>query len=78
MSDPVAAALLGLKQGATADGFPDKLSKLPAGVYRWEAVGEAIDELEKATQAEHTSASFTVYAEVPLEMVDTATKASPL
>ena len=48
-----------------------EIRSLPAGVYRWEAVGEAIDELEKATQAEHTSASFTVYAEVPLEMVDT-------
>jgi hypothetical protein len=48
-----------------------EIRSLPAGVYRMEAVGEAIDKLQPGAEQERTSISFTVYADVPLEMVDT-------
>lgn len=47
------------------------IRSLPPGVYRIEPVGEAVDELQQGENQEPASASFTVQAELPLELVDT-------
>jgi hypothetical protein len=44
---------------------------LSPGVYRIEPIGEAVDELRQGENQELASASFTVQAVMPLELVDT-------
>ena len=48
-----------------------KARSLEPGDYRIEPVGTAIDELQKDNPAEPASASFTIQADAPLELVDT-------
>lgn len=47
------------------------VTSLTPGVYRVEPVGETIDELQNEATEDETSASFTVQADVPMELVDT-------
>ncbi|MFG0334782.1 MAG: hypothetical protein ACF8TS_15615, partial [Maioricimonas sp. JB049] len=44
---------------------------LPSGVYRIDPVGPTVDTLQEQSTEEPASASFTVQADLPLELVDT-------
>jgi len=48
-----------------------EVRSLPPGVYRVEPVGSVIDELQKEETFDEASASFTVQADLPTELVDT-------
>ncbi|MCA9084358.1 MAG: hypothetical protein KDA81_09900 [Planctomycetaceae bacterium] len=54
----------------TAGEFHTTLTTMPAGIYRVEPIGTVVKELQR-DETEPASVSFTVQANVPMEMVDT-------
>lgn len=61
-----------LAQVADVPGeYTATIRSLSPGVYRIEPIGAAVDQLQQGDNQEPASASFTVQAELPLELVDT-------
>jgi hypothetical protein len=48
-----------------------EVHSLPAGVYRIEPIGPAVDQLQAAGEQDAASASFTVQSDLPRELVET-------
>jgi len=51
--------------------YVGSVTSLPPGVYRVEPTGEVVDSLQKDSEQVAASATFTVQADLPMELVDT-------